>query len=271
VKTLTLAEKLYGPRVNEGKQALLSILFELVKGLNLQVKVSEVSLRGWVSVQIDGQDMDVAENLVERVIGVTLGRLGAHHPSMNVKGRIVEGVEKDLGIYVDVGITEPESVDAFIPLSVLRRQLADGKNLGVEAVKELWSLQNRLPVYVHLTTVDADAMRVEAELSERQLSLFDEWVNVGLDRVLIAGTTVRRVKETMKLTHHLGDIVKIDRLGLLESSAVCKMGTDAPGIIHAVGKVLPDVSLRSFRPSKISKVLGKNDIVERCTIGLVGG
>ncbi|MFH0897452.1 MAG: DUF2110 family protein [Candidatus Bathyarchaeota archaeon] len=53
------------------------------------------------------------------------------------------------------------------------------------------------------------------------------------------------------------DIAKVEELGFLEYSLLCKLGTDAPGVIKALGRYLPAVPLYAFSPRKVNRALGE--------------
>jgi hypothetical protein len=47
------------------------------------------------------------------------------------------------------------------------------------------------------------------------------------------------VRATVNRAGHAGDIVTVERLGLLEQSIVCAEGTDPPGLLASIGRHLP--------------------------------
>jgi hypothetical protein len=53
------------------------------------------------------------------------------------------------------------------------------------------------------------------------------------------------------------DVIRVDRLGFFECSIICKLGTEAPGIISRLGNLLEGVPLYAFSPKKIKSFLKK--------------
>ncbi|MEM3602624.1 MAG: DUF2110 family protein, partial [Candidatus Bathyarchaeia archaeon] len=51
------------------------------------------------------------------------------------------------------------------------------------------------------------------------------------------------------------DVVGIEQLGLFEHTIICKLGTDAAGLIPKVGKKLTNAALSVVSPKKILGLL----------------
>ena len=97
---------------------------------------------------------------------------------------------------------------------------------------------------------------VRAEFSERQLSEFERYLDAYVDRLIIFGAPRSHVENAVKESKHIRDIIGIDSLGLLEHAVVCKLGTDAVGLIPKLGKLLSTAKLASFSPRKIQQLIG---------------
>ncbi len=104
-----------------------------------------------------------------------------------------------------------------------------------------------------LGDVDVEMGIVEAELSELQFSQFFRWVRSNLDRLLVFGVPLSSVERAVKASRHFRDIIRIESLGLFEHAALCKLGTDAVGLIPKLGSLLPTAVLASFSPRKVAK------------------
>jgi hypothetical protein len=61
----------------------------------------------------------------------------------------------------------------------------------------------------------------------------------GAGRVNVNSATRSEVRATVNRAGHAGDIVTVERLGLLEQSIVCAEGTDPPGLLASIGRHLP--------------------------------
>jgi hypothetical protein len=105
--------------------------------------------------------------------------------------------------------------------------------------------------------LDPQKKRIEAELSEAQLSQITSWIRSSLDRLIVLGAFFSDVERAVKLSRHFRDVVKIESLGMLEHFALCKLGTDAVGLIPKLGRFLPDAVFVPFSPSKIRQLIDR--------------
>ncbi|MEM2926544.1 MAG: DUF2110 family protein [Candidatus Bathyarchaeia archaeon] len=245
---LTLSERLYGIHFEEARQALLSILRDALKGLDAHPKILGVTKTGWAMVELKGSDGEAAENLLKRIVGTVPRALSELKDRTECRGRILE-LKEELGILVNVGIEEPDIYDALISLSSLRKQLADGRRLGVRDLANLYGLHEGIPLEVRIFPHRIEAIRkvLEAELTDRQLDAIFQWRRLGLDRVLVVGVTTGTVRKALKATGCERYILRIERLGVLENALLCKLGTEAPGILHTLAKALPNARLYPLR------------------------
>jgi hypothetical protein len=77
---------------------------------------------------------------------------------------------------------------------------------------------------------------------------------------LVLGVPVGSVKHAVEESHHFRDVVKVESLGWLEHMIVCKLGTDAVGLIPAIGRILKGAALASFSPREIKQTLGQSSL-----------
>jgi hypothetical protein len=50
------------------------------------------------------------------------------------------------------------------------------------------------------------------------------------------------------------DIIEVEELSFTANSLVCKLGTDAPGIIAKIGRYVSEFKLYAFLPEKVDKL-----------------
>jgi hypothetical protein len=176
-----------------------------------------------------------------------------------LRGRIVESEKTASELRVDVGVFEPKDVYAKIPVQSLQAQLADGKRLPFQRLTELFCLLNYVPLHVKIVDTDwhGENEAFLAELSERQLALFTDWLRSSLDLLLILGAQYSDVERAVEASRHFRDVVKIESLGWLEHAVVCKLGTDAVGLIPAIGRILRTATLAPFSPRKIRQIVDR--------------
>ncbi len=249
---VTLLEKVYGSFPPKTFETLFS---SLCKGLKVKLKVVGETNRGWIQIEVSGEDELVALHLIDREIGlapVTLNNL----KKFSVKrGRVVFSEKSKKQLYVDIGIFSPEPYDAFIPLQRLQTQLADGKKISLQTMEALFCLYDNLPLKIKIMReVDTQKDCIEAELAESQLSQITSWIRSGFDRLIVLGAFCSDVERAMKLARHLRDIIKIESLGVLEHVVLCKLGTDAVGLIPKFGRFLQDAVFLPFSPKKILQI-----------------
>jgi len=175
-----------------------------------------------------------------------------------IRGRVVFSGKNKNELCVDVGVFSPETYDAVVPLQTLQAQVADGMKLPLQRLIEPFCLYDNLPLKVKIvSSVDAQKKLVEAELSEAQLSQITYWIRSSLDRLLVLGASISDVERAVRASKHFRDVVKIERLGLLEQVILCKLGTDAAGLIPKLGHLLSSAILAPFCPRKIRQLIDR--------------
>jgi len=249
VTTTTLLEKAYGsfsPRTME------TMLSSLCKDLRVKIKVQGTTTRGWVQIEINGDDESVALRLVDREIGLAPISSDRVVKFSSLRGKVVDSGKSTAELRVDVGVSAPRVCAAFIPLQRLRAQLSDGKNLPLQRLIELFCLYEFASLHVKIVgDLNVEKGFWEAELSEAQLSRFSDWLGSNLDRLMVLGASYGEVEEAVNRARHFRDVLKIETLGPLEHAVQCKLGTDAVGLMPKLGPYLRLASLAPFSPRKI--------------------
>jgi hypothetical protein len=253
--TVTLLEKVYGSLSPENFEPVYS---SLCKGLKVKLRVVGETNRGWVQIEVSGEDEVAALHFLDREKGLAPVSLDNLRKFSATRGRVVFSGKSKKELYVDIGVFSPETYDAVIPLQRLQAQLADGKKLPLQRLVELFCLCDNLPLEVKIVQdVDAQKKWVEAELSEAQLSQITKWIRSSFDRLIVLGAFVSDFERAVKLSRHFRDVVKIESLGMLEHVALCKLGTDAVGLIPKLGRFLPDAVFVPFSPRKIRQLIDR--------------
>ena len=251
--TVTLLEKVYG---HYSARSFESMFKEMCKGLNVRLKILNCAPRGWIRIELRGEDEKVALKFLEKEMGLAPVHRGNVKQGDIIRGRIVASKSK-LELHVDIGVYEPELTDAAISLRHLQAQLADGKKLALQTIVELYGLYTNLPLEVKVWKPRAEMETIRTELSENQISTFNNWLSQKLERLIILGATIEEVEYAVKKLRLSRDIYGIESLGLLEHAVICKLGTEARGLIPKLGPKLPNAVLIPFSPSKILKVTGR--------------
>lgn len=254
--TITLLEKVYGPFSQQLFQAKLA---SMCKDLEVEAKIVGKTSRGWVQVDLTGEDQKVAMGFLDREIGVAPVSIDKVEKFSTIRGSVIFAGEKEQELVVDIGVYAPRVYDAAIPLELLQAQLADGKKLPLQRLIELFCLRDYMPLHVKIIRdVKPEHEKVEAELSETQLSKFMHWMNSSLDRLTVLGATLSQVEHAIKVSGHSRDIIRVETLGLLEHAVVCKLGTDAIGLTPKLGPHLYTATLAPFSPRKIRQIINRS-------------
>jgi hypothetical protein len=170
----------------------------------------------FVSVTVEGPDATVARNLLRERWG-----------EVPTDGRLTDGdtYVGTLESWDDDGFVLDAGVRVRIPTAEL------GLGPGSPAqIRDRFGLVQHLP----LEFVAGDPARLSDDERDR---LYD-WSR-GRGRVNVNSTTRGEARATVNRAGHAGDIVTVERLGLLEQSIVCAEGTDPPGLLASVGQYLP--------------------------------
>ncbi len=252
---VTLLEKVYGTYSAKNFESVLS---SLCKGLRVRLRVIGKTDRGWIQVEVSGEDETVTLNYLDQEVGLAPASTEGLKKFSTVRGRVISSEESENQLRVDIGVFSPQIWDAVIPLDTLQAQLADGKEFPLQQVIELFCLYDNLPLEVKMVgSAEAEKKSVQAELSEIQLSQVKRWIRSNLDRLLVLGAPFSDVERAVYASKHVRDIVKVDSLGLLEHVVVCKLGTYAVGLTPRLGRFLPHAVLAPFCPSKIREFVGR--------------
>ncbi len=252
---LTLLEKLYGPREADVERAFTKFLSSLTSGLDAEAKFVGKDARNWVKLDVSGDDVRVVENYLRKRFGL-VPSLADLRMSMVLRGKIVDSGRVGYGLYVDIGLSNSSHLDVLVPLHKLRSNLAEGRRLPLREMIDIFCLHDNFPLSIHLTELDFKGKKIGGEPSDSQVELFRGWLSTNLDRVIVLGAYREQVMLALRRSGLWRYIARVDGLGFLEHSLMCKLGTDAPGVVNALGRYLPEVPLHAFSPKKVNNTLG---------------
>jgi hypothetical protein len=252
---VTLLEKIYGPFSPNLFEPFFSSLCE---GLKIKLRVAGKTDRGWIQVDVSGEDEGVAVRFLDQKIGLATVSFSDLKKFSILKGRVTHSEVGVDDLKVDVGISSPQFIDATIPLRTLQAQIGDGKSFLLKQLIDLFCFHVNLPLEVKVVgDVNSESAFVEAVLSEVQLSQITGWIHSHLDRLIIFGAPFSDVEAATKKSGHVRDVIKIESLGLLEHAVLCKLGTEAKGLMPKLGPMLPHAMLAPFSPRKIRQFIRK--------------
>lgn len=207
-----------------------------------------------------GEDETVALKLLDREIGLAPVSEDKVERFSNLKGRVTNPDKATTALQVDIGVFEPLVRDAVVLQQRLQAQLTDGKNLPLQSLIKLFCLNDFMPLHIKIASGLDDEKGVwQADLSEAQVSLFSGWLRSNLDRLIVLGASIREVEQAVERSRHFRDVIRIEKLGLYEQVIVCKLGTDAVGLVPKIGPFLRQASLAPFSPRKIREEIEREE------------
>lgn len=248
----TLLEKAYPPF---SAKTFKPYLEELCRDLDVKLQVSSTG-NGWIRVEVAGEDEKVALKYLSQQVGFAPETINNVAKFSTFKGRVIASKSRT-ELHVDVGVFRPEPVLALVPLQRLQAQLSDGKKFALQKIVELYGLENNVPLNVKIVEADAGQSRMWAEFSHAQLAVFEEWIKATVDRLLVLGSLRSYVDSAVKASGHARDVVRVESLGLLDHAVICKLGTDAAGLIPRLGGRLKTALLVPFSPKKILELVDR--------------
>ncbi|PVX26195.1 MAG: hypothetical protein CW716_06530 [Candidatus Bathyarchaeum sp.] len=247
--TVTVLEKLYAA---VSPSAFEKSYSNLVNGLDVQVGFVGTTKNGWIQLDVSGTDQTIALSLFDREFGLAPDSLDGLKRFSAMRGRVAFSKKNASKLSVDLPAGS-SSVTAVVSEKSLQGQLADGKAVPFERMVELFCLVDNLPVEVKLSKVKGE---LKAVLSEVQVSLFRSWVQMRVDRLMVFGVLFSDVEKAVNSCRLSRDVMRVESLGFLEQAVLCKLGTDAVGLIPKLGRVLKSAVLVPFSPKKVIKQIG---------------
>ena len=244
---LTLLERPTPLTAKDFKPRLEEELGKLKGELDASTTVDGLSTSGWVQVGITGEDNEIMAELIANKFPLAHAELRDVELQGNYQAQITGTNER--GLNFDVG-PRSSKFEYIIPTENLNAQLADGKNLHIRQLVECYCLYPGVRVAVRVARKTDN--EIEAWLADSFVDTLTDWIKMGLDRIQ-AFECFRKEAEAAILKAHLSrDIIAVDSITLTVQSIVCKIGTDAVGLIPKLGHILRKQPLRPFQPKKIT-------------------
>jgi hypothetical protein len=245
---LTLLSRIYNS--HQMKQIDV-ILADLIGDLNVEAAIKGTLAGRWVQLELSGEDEAVATKLLEREVGFCPVSLDNLKKFATLKGYVVNLDESTEELLVDIGVVQPKTVHATISLKHLQAHLGYEKKTTLKKISELWGICENLPLNIKVLEVNTEKNRVEAELQATQIRKVVLWKDSLLDRLLIMGASIQEVNSAVEQEGLGRDVIDVEALGMFEHTLVCKLGTDAAGLIGRIGRRLRKAKFTVFNPKKI--------------------
>jgi len=253
---LTLLVKAYNSGQLKQIDDLLKAEFE---NLALDVKVLGNPVNKWVQVSLSGEDEVIATSYINKNIDTCPVSIKKVAKFSVLKGYISKVDAENQELRVDVGIFEPQIVQAAIPLVYLQAQLADGGKVELKTFSEVYGFRVNLPLSIKVVSLEGEEnKRLQAELSTAQIEKISLWKQSLLDRLIILNASHSQIETVLERTRLNRDIIGTETLGLFEHALTCKLGTDAAGLIPKIGRYMRNSVFIVFSPKKLKGNLSVN-------------
>jgi hypothetical protein len=212
------------------------LLQEQFDDLDVKAKVTANPTVKWVHVSIEGEDEVIAAAYARKEIGTCPVSLDTVEAGALLRGYVSKIDETKGQLMVDVGVFEPKVTQAAVPLATLREQFSTGKDIGLRKITEAYGIAEGIPLSVEVTSKDAESLK--AKLSSEQVEKLKGWQQSLLDRLVILRAPKELVTVTLERTHLDRDVIDVEQLGFFEFALICKLGTEARGLIPRVGRYM---------------------------------
>jgi hypothetical protein len=246
--TLTLLTRIYNS--HQLKQ-MDKTLGNLLGGLSIEVTVTGTPANKWVQLELEGEDQEIATNLLQRETAFCPTRLTNIKKFASLKGYITNLQKNQDQLTLDVGVFEPKTVYATVSLKHLQAKLGQSNVPSLKQLSELWGFSDNLPLNLKVLNVKPEESLLEAELQPKQVEQLLTWRDSLLDRLVVLGSPLYEVKAVVEQEGLSRDVIDYEALGMFEHALVCKLGTDAAGLIGRLGHRLRKSRFTVFNPKHV--------------------
>ena len=247
---ITLLQK-PGAMKREAFAKTLEQAFVNLKGeLAATLKPVGFSQKGYAQIELQGDDSEIVLELISQKLGLAHTDFSSVELYGNYEG--ITGRHSAENLEVDLGIEVPRPMSAKIKVNSLRAQLADGKPLPLREIVDHYCLYPESKVSIRMTELEYDGGgTLEAWLADSQIQKYSEWIGSGLDRIQVFNCSQQEVDSAIRRLNLERDIISLEPLTLTSQSVLCKLGTDAIGLIPKLGRALRESELKPFLPNRI--------------------
>jgi hypothetical protein len=246
---ITLLQRPGGLKVDDFNASLEAALSTLKGQLTATVRVEGFTKGGWARLEVEGPDLEVFGELISKELGLAQSELSDVDHNGTYPA-IINGISGGT-LEVDIGAEKPRDLKVRVKPSTLQAQLADGKPLPASEILEHYCLFPQAKTSVRITKLDRDEGVAEGWLGDPQLDLFSDWVRTGLDRIQVYSCSRRTIESAIARARLERDIIALESMTLTVHSVLCKLGTDAIGLIPKLGALLKKKEMKPFLPKRI--------------------
>ena len=250
---LVVAERIPYTRRDELRQPLEARLRKLASSLDVTAQLEGLTSNGFVTVAVKGSDSEVFTELIKKKLGLAPSEMSEIRVDDNFKAYTTRIDTNRESVEVEIGPVSTR-FKSEIAREALAAQLCDGRSIPAETVARTYCLHEGVPVFVRVVSIDAEHRRIEAWVSDGQASRFEQWRRERFQRIIAVGGFEDEIREAVRLSRVERDVIDVEELALTAHSLVCKLGTDAPGIIAKVGRFASKFKLYAFLPERVDRL-----------------
>lgn len=248
-----IAERIPYPSREEFKAILDARLRKLSSDLEVSSHVEGLTSNGFVKIAVEGSDSEVFIELIKRKFWVAPSDLSEVQVNDNFKAYVTKINPERQSIEIEIGPVSTH-FKSEITRDALAAQLSDGRKVPVDKVARAYCIQEGVPVLVRVTSVNPERRHIEAWISDDQASRFEEWRRQRFHRIIAVGGFQDKLREAVRLSKVERDVIELEELAFTAYSLVCKLGTEAPGIIAKIGRYISDFRLYAFLPDRVDSL-----------------
>lgn len=239
-----------GQQTTRDFNANLENALSVLKGeLSASTRLDGFSKKGWARIEVDGEDYEILVELIARELGRVRPDIADIEMHGVYQGVISGGAHGN--VEVDIGLETPRPLGATIQLNTLRAQLADGKPLRGEEIIDSYCLFPGAKTSIRITRLELEVGIVEGWFADPQIEEFSDWIATRLDRVQVFDCYRHELELAIQRARLERDVVSVEPLTLTAQSVLCKLGTDAIGLMPKLGSLLRRRELKPFIPRRI--------------------
>jgi len=249
---LVIAERIPHHAQKELMPIFKARIQKLSSGLDVSAQLG-ITSNDFANIEVQGSDSEFFIELIKRQMGLAPRNLSEIEVDDNFKA-FVSGINaKRHSIEVEIGPVST-NVKSEIAREALIAQLCDGKSVPTDRVAQTYCIQEGAPILVRITSINPERRQIEAWISDDQVSRFEQWRRERTHRIIAVGGSHDKLRQAIHFSKVERDIIQIEELSFTASSLVCKLGTDAPGIIAKIGRFLSEFKLCAFLPERVDKL-----------------
>jgi len=250
---ILLAEMIPNLSPEELRSPLEARLRKLASDLEVSVEFEGVTKNGFPTIGVKGPDIEAYTELIRRKLGIAPADRSEIEVNDNFKA-YARGINtRRQTIEIEIGPISTR-FRSEITREALMAQLCDGRSFPVERIAQTYCIQEGVPVHVRVTSIDTQLKEIEVWVSDDQVSRFEEWRRQRFHRIIAVGGFQDKIREAIRLSKVERDVIEVDELSLTAHSLVCKLGTEAPGVIAKIGRYVGRFRLYAFLPDRVDKI-----------------